>query len=120
MLHLVLMLMLNAPGGETFTLTAYDNCELCCGKKPTDPAYGITASGKRTRWGVVAADWSVLPKGTRIKLSCLRGQTFTVLDTGGAIKGNRIDVWFPTHKAALQFGVKRGVKIEVVKEKVGG
>ena len=117
MLHIILYLVLGlTPTRDTFKVTAYCNCRVCCQKLPTDPAYGITASGERTRWGVVAADWSVLPKGTRIKLSCLRGQTFTVLDTGGAIKGNRIDVWFPTHKAALQFGVKRGVKVEVVKE----
>lgn len=108
MLHLVLILMPNlAPRGETYTVTAYCNCGVCCQKLPTNPAYGITASGKPTRWGVVAADWSVLPKGTTIKLSCFPGQTFKVLDKGGAIKGRRIDVWFPTHQQAREFGVKQ-------------
>ena len=110
MLYLVLMLMLNlTPSGETYMVTGYDSCLRCCGK--TD---GITASGRPARLGVVAADWEVLPKGTTIKLSCFPGQTFTVLDKGGAIKGRRVDVWFPTHGAALQFGRKRGVVVEVV------
>jgi 3D (Asp-Asp-Asp) domain-containing protein len=39
--------------------------------------------------------------------------TYTVLDTGGRIKGRRVDVYVPTHKEAIQFG-RRQVKIKVI------
>lgn len=67
--------------------------------------YGITASGKRVRVGMVAADWRVLPQGTRLTIPGYGPAV--VEDKGGAIKGNRIDVYLPTHKAALAWGRKR-------------
>jgi len=108
---LLYCLMFNSPlaPADSYTVTAFCSCERCCGKPPAHKLYGITASGQRARWGVVAADWGVLPRGTRIALSCFPGQTFVVLDKGGAIKGRRLDVWFPTHAEALRFGVKKRV-----------
>ncbi|MBM4035842.1 MAG: hypothetical protein FJ291_29230 [Planctomycetes bacterium] len=90
-----------------FTATAYCSCQKCCGRG----AKGITASGKGVRRGMIAADWGVLPRGTRVELSAFPGHTFVVEDTGSAIVGNRIDVWFPSHLLARQFGVRRGVKV---------
>ncbi len=82
-----------------YKLTAYCACEKCCGK--TD---GITASGVRAKEGVtVAADTSVLPFGTKIFID---GHEYTVQDRGGAIKGNKIDVYFDHHQEALEFGVQ--------------
>ena len=116
LLFVVLYMVINCgAGGEVYEVTAYCSCKRCCGKW----ADGITASGKPAVWGVVAADWKVLPKGTRITLSCFPGQTFTVLDIGGAIKGRRIDVWFPSHREALEFGRKKGIKL-TVKGKTNG
>jgi len=84
----------------TYKLTAYCACSKCCGKSD-----GITASGVRAVQGVtVAADTSQLPFGTKILIDEL-GE-YTVQDTGGSIKGNRIDVYFESHQEALQFGVQ--------------
>lgn len=75
---------------------------------------GRTASGINTRPGVIAADPRVLPIGTVVHLrSGSYTGTYTVLDTGGRIKGRRVDVYVPTHREAIQFG-RRQVKIKVI------
>lgn len=96
-------------GGE-YRVTAYCSCPKCCGRW----ADGLTATGKRAQWGMIAADWRVLPRGTRVRLSCFPGQIFVVEDRGGAIKGKRIDVWHPSHRAALEFGVRRKVQVKIL------
>jgi 3D (Asp-Asp-Asp) domain-containing protein len=75
---------------------------------------GRTASGINTRPGIIAADPRVLPLGTVVHLRAgpYTG-TYTVLDTGGRIKGRRVDVYVPTHREAIQFG-RRQVKIKVI------
>lgn len=93
-----------------FTVTAYCSCQKCCGKG----ARGLTASGKHVRPGMIAADWGILPKGTRVRLSAFPGRTFVVEDTGSAIVGNRIDIWLPSHSLARQFGVHREIKVWVL------
>jgi 3D (Asp-Asp-Asp) domain-containing protein len=75
---------------------------------------GRTASGERTRPGVIAADPKLLPIGTVVHLRAGRYTgTYTVLDTGGRIKGNVIDVYVPTKKEAVEFG-RRPVKLKVI------
>jgi 3D (Asp-Asp-Asp) domain-containing protein len=75
---------------------------------------GRTASGATTRPGMIAADPSVLPLGTVVHLRAGRYTgTYTVMDTGGRIKGRRVDVYVPTHREALEFG-RRQVKIKVI------
>ena len=82
-----------------FKLTAYCACEKCCGKND-----GITASGVKAVEGVtIAADTKVLPFNTKVTID---GHEYTVQDRGGAIKGNRIDVYFDSHQEALDFGVQ--------------
>ncbi len=55
---------------------------------------GRTASGRAVGWGVVAVDPSVIPMGSRIAIP---GYGMGVAaDTGGAIAGARIDLWFPS------------------------
>lgn len=82
-----------------YKLTAYCACKNCCGK--TD---GITASGVKATEGItIAADTTVLPFGTEVIID---GHTYIVQDRGGAIKGNRIDVYFDDHNEALDFGVR--------------
>lgn len=87
-------------------VTAYCPCELCCGRW----ADGITASGEPvTADGgrFVAADPAVIPLGRRVVVpGYADGQPVRVLDTGGAIKGRRLDVFFSTHREALAWGVK--------------
>lgn len=84
---------------ETFKLTAYCPCIQCCGK--TD---GITASGtKATEGRTIAVDPNVIPFGTEV---IINGHTYIAEDKGGAIKDNRIDVYFDSHQDALEFGVQ--------------
>lgn len=75
---------------------------------------GRTASGKRVSKGLIAADPSVLPLGTRVRLDA--GQysgEYLVADTGGAVRGKRIDIWTPTSREAMRFG-RRLVKLTVL------
>lgn len=82
-----------------FKLTAYCACKLCCGKSD-----GITASGVKAVEGVtIAADTSILPFGTKVLID---DHEYTVQDRGGAIKGNKIDIYFENHKKAQSFGVQ--------------
>lgn len=84
-----------------FVLTAYCPCPICCGvySNMTNPT---TASGTRATAGrTIAADTSKFPFGTQLVIN---GQVYTVEDRGGAIRGNRIDVYFNTHQEAINFG----------------
>ena len=75
---------------------------------------GRTASGINTRPGMIAADPSVLPLGTVVHLRAGRYTgTYTVMDTGGRIKGRLVDVYVPTHREALEFG-RQKVKLKVI------
>ena len=63
---------------------------------------GRTATGLPTAPGVVAVDPSVIPLGTRLTIP---GYGVGVAaDTGGSVRGNVIDVWFPTRQQALAWG----------------
>ena len=85
----------------TFTATAYS-------------LYGRTASGGGVRRGIIAADRRVLPIGTRVRLEAgpYSGE-YLVADTGGAIRGRKIDIWMPSTGEAMRFG-RRPVKLTVL------
>ena len=94
-----------------FKLTAYCSCEKCCGKwalnRPKDEngkdiVYGSTGT-ILVAGTSIAVDPSVIPYGSQVEIN---GHTYTAHDTGGAIKGNRIDVYFDSHQDALNFGVQ--------------
>ena len=88
-------------------VTAYCPCTKCCGPQ----AQGLTASGKRVSHDhgrFVAADTDVLPFGTKLKIPGYHNaRPVEVIDRGGAIKGNKLDVYFPTHDEALEWGRQR-------------
>jgi cystine transport system substrate-binding protein len=65
---------------------------------------GRTATGIRVSWGVVAVDPSVIPLGTRMTIPGY-GEGVAA-DVGSAIKGARIDLWFPTRAKALEWGLR--------------
>jgi 3D (Asp-Asp-Asp) domain-containing protein len=65
-----------------------------------------TATGTRVRWGTVAVDPKFIPLGSLLTIEGLDG-VFTAEDTGSAIVGSIIDVWFPDLAAALRFGTQR-------------
>lgn len=75
---------------------------------------GRTATGQKVTKGIIAADPRVLPMGTRVRLDAgTWSGEYTVADTGGAIRGKRIDVWVPTTREACSFG-RRKVKLTVL------
>ena len=86
---------------ETYSATAYS-------------LRGRTASGQYVTRGLIAADPRHLPLGTRVRLDAgpWSGE-YLVADTGGAIKGRKIDIWTPSTREALQFG-RRNVKLTVL------
>lgn len=82
----------------TFTLTAYCACEKCCGEWSD----GITATGTVATAGrTIAVDPTVIPYGSQVQIY---GNTYIAEDCGGAIKENKIDVFFDSHEEALEFG----------------
>ena len=103
-------------------VTGYCNCGLCCSwergwfglgqplissgpNKGRPKAVGVTASGTRAQDGTIAADTAVLPFGTIVYVP---GYGYgRVEDRGGAIKGARLDLWYPSHEAAKAWGRKR-------------
>ncbi|MDR3238678.1 MAG: G5 domain-containing protein [Clostridiales bacterium] len=95
----------------TMNASAYTAGPESTGKRPGDPGYGITASGKHVEPGVVAVDPSIIPLGTRLYVE---GYGYAVAaDTGGAIKGNKIDLYMETLAEAYQFG-RRMVTVYVL------
>lgn len=81
-----------------YKVTAYCACSKCCGW-----ATGITASGARATANHTIAAPSTFSFGTKVVIN---GITYTVEDRGGAIQGNRIDVYMDSHTEALQWGVR--------------
>lgn len=64
-----------------------------------------TSTGTRVRWGTVAVDPQVIPLGSLLLIDGLDG-IFSAEDTGGAVKGAVLDVWFPDLASALEWGVQ--------------
>lgn len=87
-------------------VTAYCPCVKCCGPN----ARGLTASGRSIAYNgglFVAADKKLFKFGTKLSIpGYANGQAVEVIDRGGAIKGAHIDVFFPTHEQARQWGRK--------------
>jgi 3D (Asp-Asp-Asp) domain-containing protein len=82
-----------AVAGRTLRVYATAYNAASAGRSPDDPYYGITATGVRVTWGVVAVDPDVIPLGTRMFIP---GYGYAVAaDTGGAVQGYVIDVGYP-------------------------
>ena len=97
----------------SYTITAYCPCEICCGywatTRPLDEngkPMVYTASGALAQAGVtIAVDPAVIPHGTSVWFEGPNGmQAYIAQDTGGAVKGNHIDLYFDTHEEALAWG----------------
>ena len=101
----------------TMNASAYDLSYQSTGKRPGDRSYGITASGTKARPGVVAVDPRVIPLGTRLYIESLDSRQdygFAIAeDKGGAIKGNKIDLFFNTNSECVSFG-RRNVKVYIL------
>lgn len=91
-------------------VTHYCICKKCCGKSPDNPAYGITASGRKATPGVsVAVDPELIPLGADIMVDYGDGEIhyYKSDDTGSAVKGNHIDLCMGSHEEALNAGVQK-------------
>lgn len=96
---------------QTFTLTAYCGCKKCCGKNDR-----ITATGTYAIEGVtIAVDPTVIPYDSMVDIEGIG--TFIAEDCGGAIKGNRIDIYFENHADALKFGVWEEWRVRIKENK---
>lgn len=87
-----------------FKITAYCSCHECC--HPYDPA--CTGKPSETAWGTtpkanhtIAVDPKVIPLGSSVFID---GREYVAEDTGGAIKGKHIDMYFDSHQEALEWG----------------
>lgn len=109
----------------TLEATGYCKCGECCGWRRNlllQPVYaygpmegekkkiGETASGTKAKKGTVAADTNVFPFGTRMRIPGYGDGV--VEDRGGAIQGDKIDLFFKTHKQALEWG-RQTITVEV-------
>ena len=81
-----------------YKITAYCSCSICCGKQT-----GITASGARATANHTIAAPRTFSFGEHVSIN---GTTYTVEDSGGAIQGNRIDIYMDSHAEALAWGVR--------------
>lgn len=85
---------------EQFRATAYSHNDPGCNM--------ITATGTTVRIGTVAVDPKVIPYGTQMFIVSNDGKyvygVATAEDCGGGIKGDRLDLYFPTREACFQFG----------------
>jgi len=108
---------LNFSNVLTVSATAYDLSYESCGKNPGDRGYGITASGMQARYGVIAVDPRVIPLGTRLYIEAADGSWVygeaIAGDTGGAIKGNKIDLFFNSRSECMSFG-RRTAKVYIL------
>lgn len=90
------------------------------GKDPSHPSYGITYSGVKVRrddYSTIAADLRVFPLGTILYIP---GYGYGVVaDKGGAIRGNKIDLYFETKQDVYKLWGKKSVDVYVVKKGEG-
>ena len=117
---------------KEFTATGYCYCQKCTGWTENPAGFaefkrgrnkgllkrvGITASGYHVHPGTVAADTRLLPFGSRVLVP---GYGYgTVRDRGGDIKGNHIDLYFPSHEIALHWGRKKmKIRIHIPKKEM--
>ena len=95
----------------TVRVTAYCSCPKCCGvwskdhpsRQGTDYEQYTTSGTVPTAGRTIAVDPDVIPLGSKVVLN---GQEYVAEDTGSGVKGNHIDIYFDSHEAALDWGVK--------------
>ena len=83
-----------------YIVTAYCPCPLCCGEWADGLTYTETVA---TEGRTIAVDPDVIPLGSIVEIN---GEKYVAEDIGGAIKENRIDIFFSNHEDALKWGVQ--------------
>lgn len=98
--------------------TSYTSSFEDTGKNPGDPWFGITSTGVKAKKGIIAVDPRVIPLGTRVYVEVPgRAADYgyaVAADVGGAIKGNKIDVYLDSNREVYSWGVKK-VKVYILK-----
>lgn len=105
---------------ERVVATGYTAGVESTGKNPDHPSYGITYSGvqvKRDLYSTIAADTSVYPIGTVLFIPDYGYGV--VADTGSAIKGHKIDLYYETVKDVYSKWGKKEVEVFIVKKGTG-
>lgn len=103
-----------------FMLTGYCACSQCCGWST-----GITASGRYVTTDptchTVAVDRNVIPLGTYLTIDYpgFEGIIFRADDTGSAVRGNHIDIYFATHSEALAWSTTYGIPVYSINYSIG-
>ena len=89
-----------------FKITAYCSCKKCCEQyadnRPNGKVYGASGAELKPNYSI-AVDPDVIPYGTKVYID---GREYIAQDTGGAIAGNRIDLYMSNHEEALEWGVQ--------------
>jgi uncharacterized protein YabE (DUF348 family)/3D (Asp-Asp-Asp) domain-containing protein len=95
------------------TLTAYSAGPASTGKSRGDPGYGVTASGAVVKEGrTIAVDPDIIPLGWWVYIEGIGFRRAE--DTGSAINGKKIDVYYDSHGRASKFGRKKGYTVYVI------
>lgn len=98
---------------KNVTLTAYSAGPESTGKKPGDKGYGITRSGTKVQEGrTIAVDPKVIPLGWWVYIEGVGLRRAE--DTGSAVKGSKIDIYYESEKTADKFGTKKGYTVHVI------
>ena len=98
--------------------TAYTADAASTGKGPDDPYLGITATGARAKrnpngYSTIAVDPRIIPLGTKVWVD---GYGYAIAeDVGGAIKGNKIDLYFDSSSEMWDWGA-RNVDIYILRQ----
>ncbi|WP_282435624.1 3D domain-containing protein [Paenibacillus sp. SZ31] len=109
-------------GTQKVTATGYTAGVESTGKGPKHPQYGITYSGVKVRRdketvSTIAADPKLFPMGSILYIP---GYGYGIVaDTGSAIKGNKIDLYFPTTKQVYKEWGKKDVEVQVIRQGAG-
>ena len=91
-----------------FKITHYCPCTTCNGSWGSETALSTTMTPYRT----IAVDPRIIPLGSKVEIN---GKTYIAEDTGGAIKGNRIDMCVSSHSECYRLGVLHNVPVYIVK-----
>lgn len=83
-----------------FTAYAYCPCTYCCGKSNGITATGTKAKADRT----IAVDPKIIPLGSTVWIN---RKKYIAEDTGGGIRGYKVDIFFDSHEEALKFGKQK-------------
>lgn len=100
--------------GENLAYTKVYDMEATAYTMSDDGCNSTTASGMSTFVGMVAVDPNVIPLGTKLYIE---GYGIAIAgDTGGAIKGNIVDLYFNSESECYRFGRQHGLKVYVLKD----